>query len=656
VDVDVDRSGIEVYAPEIVLSELDGTNGFQLTGAPADGNQFPGQPVSGAGDVNGDGFDDVVVGAPKFFTELPGGQGASYIVFGDAAGPGASLALSSLDGANGVRLQGNFLEYAGGSVAVGDVNGDGFADVFMGARGIGPYDLVTDNGGGYVILGDSTGVFDIVRVEGRAYADSGRSVSVGDFNGDGLSDLILSAAGEATIYGAPASYVIFGRNDPWPSVFQLVSDGGTAIRLVGAGSTVSSAGDVNGDGYDDVIVGDPGAGSGAGVSYVVFGGMPAPSSLAALDGTNGFRLNGVAANDRSGYSLAAAGDVNGDGYGDVIVGAPGPSTSTGAGRVGASYVVFGGSSGYLDGLHGSAGFNLDGLDGTNGFRLVGVHGRDYSGFSVAGAGDVNGDGIDDLIVGAPLVSAQNGAGYVVFGKTSGWGPNFFLADDTGKHSFRIVGSDTGEVSGTSVAAAGDVNGDGYADLIVSAPNWSTVGAAYVIYGRDFTGDVEVSGTTEADTLAGTAAAETFVAGQGNDTITGGGGADVFRGGAGDDRIVVPDATFFDVDGGTGTDTLAIVGPTLALNLATLANTKVTGIEVIDLVAGSGSNSLTLKLADVLNLSDGTNTLIIEGDSGDTVTVTDGFWSGPTPEGTYSVYTMGTAILKIDTDISEIVPM
>jgi Ca2+-binding RTX toxin-like protein len=204
-----------------------------------------------------------------------------------------------------------------------------------------------------------------------------------------------------------------------------------------------------------------------------------------------------------------------------------------------------------------------------------------------------------------------------------------------------------------MSSAGDINGDGFADLIVGATGVGTAGAAYVIYGRDWNGVVDYFGTAGADELTGTAGADAIVGGHGDDTLTGGGGADSFRGGQGHDRIEIADATFFDVDGGTGADTLALVGENLVLDLTAIASSKVTSIEKIDLVAGSGNNSLTLALGDVLDLSDASNTLTIDGDADDSVTVADGTWSAPVLDGDYNVYTLGAATLRIHADITDV---
>ncbi len=186
-----------------------------------------------------------------------------------------------------------------------------------------------------------------------------------------------------------------------------------------SGFSVSAAGDINGDGIDDLIIGASGAdpnGSNSGASYVVFGdagGLPNPINLSTLNGLNGFVLNGVAASDFSGSSVSAAGDINGDGIDDLIIGAryadPNGSSS------GASYVVFGDAAGLPHP------FNLSSLNGLNGFVLNGVATSDFSGISVSAAGDINGDGIDDLIIGAFAASpngTNSGASYVVFGEAA----------------------------------------------------------------------------------------------------------------------------------------------------------------------------------------------------------------------------------------------
>ena len=142
--------------------------------------------------------------------------------------------------------------------------------------------------------------------------------------------------------------------------------------------------------------------------------FPPVIQLSSLSGSDGFRLDGVAVNDYSGISVSAAGDINGDGIGDLIVGAWGADPN--GSYSGSSYVVFGQSTPF------AATLALSSLTGSNGFRLDGVAASDFSGRSVSAAGDINGDGIGDLIVGAfgadPNGNTSSGSSYVVFGRNT----------------------------------------------------------------------------------------------------------------------------------------------------------------------------------------------------------------------------------------------
>ena len=198
-------------------------------------------------------------------------------------------------------------------------------------------------------------------------------------------------------------------------------------------------------------------------------------------GSKGFIIQGDAAGDNAGRSVSSAGDINGDGFDDIIIGAG--YASKGGFASGAAYVVFGHAGGFPPAL------DLAQLNGLNGFLLAGAAPFELAGEFATGAGDINGDGIDDLIVGARLASPNglfSGAAYVVFGHAGAFAPSVSLGALNGANGFRIVGAAGGDQSGYSVADAGDVNGDGYDDVIVGAPYYdngqSHEGRAFVYYG------------------------------------------------------------------------------------------------------------------------------------------------------------------------------
>lgn len=511
--------GLPIAAmPQTIDLEFVGSThpGFKIAGDMA--WDWSGRRVSVAGDINGDGLDDLLVAAPDADVPVPpygaGDAGTVFVVFGKSSQ--GTIDLSSLwSSAEGFRINGGVYASRVGFDAkgAGDVNGDGLADIVVGVPHIGKAVVVFGkSAAGTVSLPDigmigNTEGFVIDGIAGPWGIEGWSGVSgAGDVNGDGLADVIV---GGNNLYGVSlsgASHLVFGKTSTDTVVvsdFGSPSSSGEGFTINGArykettGFSVSGAGDVNGDGLADVIIGGPSAinqypASDPGQAYVVFGRTDDTtielSNFGSLANTEGFRIDGVAAYDKLGFNVSGAGDVNGDGLADVVVGAPYADPTGGySPQMGAGYVVFGKTD------NATVEASLLGLP-TNSWGFV-VHGYkqfDRAGLCVGAAGDVDGDGLGDVLVAAPwadrdVVSHLNtGHTYLVWGRTAGdtiWPSDSAMFSTSG---LIIAGYDPGELSGNGVAGFGDINGDGLSDMIIGAP-WSdpngviTCGQSYVVF-------------------------------------------------------------------------------------------------------------------------------------------------------------------------------
>lgn len=470
----------------IALADIAaGRGGFKIIGESA--SDSAGYAVSSVGDVNGDGLADLLVGA-NGNDQASDGAGAAYVVFGKQGGDPVELA-DVASGQGGFKIVGETAQdQAGFSVSsAGDINGDGVNDLIVGAP-------ANATGAAYVVFGSASGgPVDLAAIAAgrggfkiageRTFDNAGFSVAaIGDLNGDGRSELLIGAPfQDAGGESAGAAYVVYGKADGEPIDLAGVTAGQGGFKIVGAfdfdqaGSAVSAAGDVNGDGRPDLVIGAPGSLNGT--AYVLFGREDDdPIALADIaEGRGGFQIVGENLFDAAGTSVSAAGDINGDGLSDLIVGAP--ANDTGGDSAGAAYVVFGQATGTPVSL-------ADVAAGQGGFKIVGEQSGDQAGISVSAAGDLNGDGLDDLLVGAFGRDGSTGAAYLVFGGTNG--PLDLDDVAAGRGGLQLFGEAPGTRAGVSVSAAGDVNGDGLADLLIGAggngENGRGMGAAYIVFG------------------------------------------------------------------------------------------------------------------------------------------------------------------------------
>ena len=446
------------------LATLTASDGYIVDGD-ATGDQA-GFRISNVGDVNGDGIDDFIIGA---LNGDDGGTnaGEAYVIFGRAGATRANIDLTSLAPADGF-------------IIVGDTGGDS---------------------AGFNVHG------------------------LGDINNDGIDDFVVGATnGDDGGANAGEAYVIFGRLGAARANIDLTTlsaADGFIIQGDASGDAagrVSAAGDVNGDGIDDILVGaatgDDG-GINAGEAYVVFGKSGTFGSnvsgrqvldLTTLSAAEGFIIQGDADSDQAGFAISDAGDVNGDGIADLIVGAT--FGDDGGVDAGEAYIIFGRTTGFGSDVAGRRVIDLAALTASDGFLVIGDTDGDRAGYSVSTAGDLNGDGIDDLIIGAVNgddAGANAGEAYVIFGKVGATRATIDLTSLSASDGFILQGVAAGNSTGNNVSNAGDINGDGFEDVIVGARlgdrGGTNAGEAYVIFGHSGGFGSDVGGRQVVDLAA-----------------------------------------------------------------------------------------------------------------------------------------------------------
>lgn len=597
-------------------------------------NDRLGSQADVVGDINGDGFDDLVFGAD--LNTPSEGLGRLYVVFG-----GASLVtdLSAIENGTGGfvingELEGGYLGYAMSSA---DVNGDGLVDILVASARYDRDGLVSPSTPGlgrvYVVFGKTdTNTVDLANVtagvggfaiEPRTHLDppdrTPRVDFAGDVNGDGLDDIVLGYIGFGNNQREEGAYVVFGKTDTELVLLDEIAEDeddrgfriDTPAANAEAGWNVDGGGDLNGDGLDDVLIGvraatppylDPPARTGE--VDVVFGKRDggAVALTSVRGGIGGRTLYGESAENDTGANLIGGADINGDGVVDIVVSAPVHNHNRG--RV---YVVFGSDSTEPLALGSLA------EPGHGGFVIDGV-GTMFLGNNIETLGDLNGDGYDDMV----MSSIGPSRAFVVYGKPDD-ASVIVSTESPGEWGFFIDGEFID--AGVDVGSGGDVDGDGFDDMAIGATNVNgatLAGRAYIALGGDFGGVVGNARPPSVPiTYEGAPDAEVIVGGTADDVLKGGGGRDVIRAGAGDDTIEVPDRAFRKLHGGTGEDTLVIGGQTF--DLTSLGDFIIREFERLDL-REHGATHLLLSATNIRNLSRSHNTITVLGDADDRVSV------------------------------------
>ena len=485
--VEVCNNGIDDDCAPDVRCELDlASAGHVFVGGNAE--ERAGNDLAGLGDVNGDGINDLIIGADLADVDGDGnGEGAAYVFFGPIT---EDFTVGSVNDADIVIEGADPLDQAGLVVGtLGDINGDGINDIVVTAsqHSGSPTATRSKNGKVYVFFGGADlaarGISHVDDADLIFYGDrnfdwfGGSAIALGDMNGDGLDDFIVGTTGDDDGGAQSGAYNLFYSDPSWASGALIASTTSSAILFGAAandrvGLDGAGVGDLNGDGVPDAIFGmQYVTGSASNSGSVAVGLGPLPTGALAVN-TLDANILGSSANDWAGASVSAAGDTNGDGYDDFYVSATADNTPGGTGS----------GSVYL--LLGSADINADydgqRLDDVYEARLYGDRSNDGIGGSIDGSADFNNDGFNDLIVGATGAGARGeGISYVVFGPVSGTSAIGDVA--TGL----LRGEDLDDGAGNVVSFLGDLDGSGRTAIGVSAQyanrGGSDAGAAYVVF-------------------------------------------------------------------------------------------------------------------------------------------------------------------------------